>query len=190
MNNVNTNNTTIWCDMDGVVAIYDMKGFCGKNPPFLKTNSHYFRDCIPDDKIINALQLIQEIYNIKIKIISNVHKTLKQEHTQDKYEWLKEHMPFINTKESYYPITESKTDYVKKIKKQGLTKFDILISDFNGDLIPWSENGGTGIKYANGINNPHSYDGIYIPEEYTTKEITNQIIDTIYKINRKENDNT
>ena len=186
MNNVNTNNTTIWCDMDGVVAIYKPDGFYGKKPPFLIPNGHYFQNCLPDNKIINTLCILHNIYNIKIKIISNVHETLKQEHSFDKYKWIEQYMPFINVEKDYHPITMSKTDYVKKIKKKDLTKFDILISDFNKDLIPWSENGGTGIKYANGLNNPHSYNGIYIPEEYNTKQIANQIIDTIYKLNRKD----
>lgn len=173
-------NTTIWCDMDGVVAIYEPDGFRGTNPPFLIQDSHYFRNCTPDLRIIQALQLLNDIYHIQIKIISNVHTTLKQEHYNDKYEWLKQHMPFIDTDRNYYAITVPKATYVEKLKRKTLTKSDILISVYNGDLFKWSKQGGTGIKYANGINNPHSYDGLYISEKCTSKQIANQIIDIIY----------
>ena len=178
-------NTNIWCDMDGVIAIYEPDGFCGENPPFLIPNSHYFRNCIPDLRIIQALQLLNDIYHIPIKIISNVHESLKQEHHNDKYDWLKQHTPFINIDKNYHTIINSKATYVEKLKRKALTKSDILISDYNGDLKKWSESGGTGIKYANGINNPHSYDGLYIPEKYTSKQIANQIIDIIYEIENK-----
>ena len=72
---------TIWCDMDGVIAVYEPEGFKGDNPPFLIPNSHYFRHCTPDNRIIQALKLLHEIYHVKIKIISNVLPTLKNEHT-------------------------------------------------------------------------------------------------------------
>ena len=56
---------TIWCDMDGVIAVYEPDGFKGDNPPFLIPNSHYFRHCTPDDRIIQALKLLHEIYKKK-----------------------------------------------------------------------------------------------------------------------------
>lgn len=176
-------NTTIWCDMDGVIAVYDVNGFRGSNPPFLVQNSHYFLNCTPDTKIIKALQLLHDVYHIKLKIISNINETLKQEHTSDKSKWLKQHVPFINVDKDYHAIIVSKTDYVQQKKKQSLQKTDILISDYNNDLNPWSIHGGTGIKYANGINNPNSYNGLHIPEHYTTKQIANYLIDIIYNIN-------
>lgn len=176
---------TIWCDMDGVIAVYESDGFKGDNPPFLTPNSHYFRHCTPDDRIIQALKLLHEIYHVKIKIISNVAPELKTEHTNDKEKWLKKHLPFLNTDDDFKAITVPKVDYVKKIKKtKALTSKDVLISDFNNDLKPWSAAGGTAIKYANGINNPHSHDGNHIPEKATTKQIANQLIDTLYEISK------
>lgn len=89
--------TTLWCDMDGVVAVYDADGFRGKNPPFLIPDSHYFRDCTPDMRIIKALQLLHDVYHVKIKIISNIDVTLKQEHHTDKYNWLKKYICLLST---------------------------------------------------------------------------------------------
>lgn len=174
--------TTLWCDMDGVVAVYDADGFRGKNPPFLIPDSHYFRDCTPDMRIIKALQLLHDVYHVKIKIISNIDVTLKQEHHTDKYNWLKKYMPFINIDKNYHTTTVSKAKYVARITHHHLTKSDILISDYNKDLIAWTESGGTSIKYANGINNPRSHNGIYIPLEYNSKQIANQLIDVIYRL--------
>lgn len=184
MNKLIHPDTTIWCDMDGVVAVYDADGFQGKNPPYLVATSHYFRWCQPDEKIINALKLLQSVYHIRIKLISNVSSELKQEHKADKKFWIKQHMPFIDTSMDYNAITISKADFVKKLKKQKLKSTDILISDFNQDLEPWKKEGGTAIKYANGINNPHSYIGPHIPQQFSTKQIVNYLIDIIYDINK------
>lgn len=177
-------NTTIWCDMDGVVAVYDVNGFRGNNPPFLRPKQHYFRNCIPDEKMIKALKLLHDIYHINIKIISNVATELKQEHISDKEKWLRKYMSFIDTTQDYYGIVIPKSQYVEKITNRKLCKTDILISDFNQDLLPWTQNGGTGIKYANGINNPHSYDGLHIPETYTTTQIVNHLIDIINNLSQ------
>lgn len=178
---------TIWCDMDGVIAVYEPEGFKGNNPPFLTPNSHYFRHCTPDEKIIQALKLLHEIYHVKVKIISNVDKTLKNEHTNDKEKWLKQHLPFLDTDDDFKAIIVPKSDYVMKIKKtKELTSKDVLISDFNNDLKPWFAAGGTAIKYANGINNPHSHNGYHIPETATAKQITNQLIDILYKISKND----
>lgn len=176
---------TIWCDMDGVIVVYEPDGFKGDNPPFLIPNSHYFRHCTPDDRIIQALKLLHEIYHVKIKIISNVLPTLKNEHTNDKEKWLKQNLPFLNINDDFKAIIVPKVDYVMKIKKtKNLTPKDVLISDFNNDLKPWSDAGGTAIKYANGINNPHSHDGCHISETSTAKQIANQLIDMLYEISK------
>lgn len=184
MNTPNTN-TTIWCDMDGVIAVYDPDGFRGKNPPFLIKNSHYFQHCKPDTRIIEALRLLQDVYRIRIRIISNVNLTSMSEHHTDKYIWLKQHLPFINVDKYYNTTTISKAETVAAIKNEKLTTSDILISDYNGDLTMWTQCGGTSIKYANGINNPTSHNGIHIPLESNSKEIANQLIDIIYKNNSK-----
>lgn len=184
MNNLIHSDTKIWCGMGGVTAIYNADCHQGKEPPSMTAKSHYFRNCKPDEKMIKALELLKHIYHVNINMITEVQSNLKREQKSDKRTWLKNYMPFIDPTSEYHAVTIPKATYVQKINKKKLSSQDILISDFNQDLQPWAKAGGTAIKYANGINNPHSYHGFVIAETATAKQIVNYIIDIIYKINK------
>lgn len=175
-------NITVWCDMDGVLAIYEPESYTGDHPRYLIPNEHYFATCLPDERIIKVLQHLTNIYHVKLNVISNVHPTMKQEHSIDKRNWLRTHMSFLDTGMHYYPVLVPKYEYVETKLHRSLRPTDILISDFNRDLEPWLAHGGTAIKYINQINNPDSFKGPCISTDLSVKRITNYLIDMITDI--------
>lgn len=69
---------------------------------------------------------------------------------QDKYEWIKEYLPFISDDNIFFcPLGVDKTKFVK-----GNAEKSILIDDYNLNLEAWDKNGGVAIKAINSINTP------------------------------------
>lgn len=173
-----TNHKTLWCDMDGVIAIYDTNGFKGDSPPFLVKNSHYFANCQPDERIIKALMILEQNH-YPAHIISNItdlDDELALEHELDKKNWLTQYILFLHHKLQFTAIKQPKADYAVKYLNRKLTSTDLLISDYNNDLTLWNNAGGTGIKYLNGINNPLSYNGPKIEPQWTPCTIADYIM--------------
>ena len=173
-----TNNTTLWSDMDGVIAIYDVNGFRGNNPPFLIKDGHYFAKCRPDERIINALMTLEKNH-YPANIVSNVidsDATLALEHELDKRAWITQYISFLHHTLQFAAITQSKAEYAMQQLNRPLKPTDLLISDYNKDLVLWNNAGGTGIKYLNGINDPSSYDGPKIQQQWTSDEIADYIM--------------
>lgn len=163
----------IWSDMDGVVAIYEREVYIGDyspnaleqdKPKFLKEPG-YFRTCKPDKRMIKALEILTE-RRYDIHILTNIAESnIEEFHKLGKLAWLQEHMPFINVSTNFHAIEMAKYRYIESTLARPLTNTDILISDFNEDVKPWTSHGGTGIKYLNSINSADSYNGANIPLE-------------------------
>lgn len=172
---------TIWSDQDGVIAVYEPKAYRqhlnpNTTPVFFLPNVHYYATVKPDEKIIAAYQQLNQ--EIPLQILTNLtdDMILAQEHEADKIQWTKTHMPFLNIAEQYHPIHIPKWKFATRYLKRSLQPTDILISDFNNDLIPWKHAGGTAVKYLNGINSEKSYDGPHILPEWSSEEIKDYIL--------------
>lgn len=174
---------TIFTDMDGVIARYERHAYTGdysenalhENKPLFLRDPRYFASCKPDETIIDALRILSE-NDYKIIVLSNiVDSPIGNDHASDKQKWIEIHTPFIK---EFYPIYMPKIAYaINELLKRSLSKNDILISDYNNDLIPWELGGGTGIKYINGINSPDSFEGHKVYQEWTPDKIAEKIID-------------
>lgn len=179
-------NITIWSDKDGVIAVYEPHVYRPKDPNetplFMQEGVHYYRNCKADNRIIEAYRLIQKEYpGIPFAVITNVVDVtapvaLANEHMIDKKIWTSKKMPFLDINNQFYAIQMPKYIKAKEILGRNLVKTDILISDYNNDLIPWENAGGTGIKYLNGQNSAGSFDGAKITEDMTPQDIKNFII--------------
>lgn len=174
-----------YIDMDGVLALYDRDAYRGNDPLFLRKNQHYFRNLKPDRK---ALELVDRLHHNsrytgdKIYILTSLpmNNAIFNEHFHDKIEWLAEWLPYIAIGDILISVT-SKRDAVEYIHDHTLTADDILIDDYNKNLVEWRDAGGTAIKYCNGLNDPTSFKGevLYFPDSVDT------IIDHITKITQK-----
>ena len=180
------NNITIWSDKDGVIAVYEPHVYRPKDPNetplFMQKGVHYYRNCEADNRIIEAYRLIQEEYpDVPFAVITNVVDitapiALADEHKLDKKIWTSEKMPFLDINTQFYAIQMPKYVKAQQLLNRELRKTDILISDYNKDLIPWEKAGGTGIKYLNGQNNPDSFDGAKITPDMTPTQIKSFIM--------------
>ena len=154
---------TFWFDMDGVLNKYIREDYTGDNPLFLQEGKHYY-ECLPPN--YNALKLLKMLQNNKsfdvfiLTLLPN-DESIRCEHILDKLLWLKKYAPFIYATQ-FKPAFGLKSIAAMKIKSRKLTKDDILIDDFNFNLLDWQERGGTSIKYINDVNSPSSWNGYKI----------------------------
>lgn len=175
----------IFTDMDGVIAKYERHAYTGdyskdashENKPLFLRNPRYFATCKPDMIIIKAFELLNH-EGVDIIVLSNVvNHAIAEKHATDKNEWIKKYIPFVK---EFYPITVPKITFVTEtLLKRSATNTDILVSDYNNDLKPWEQGGGTGIKYLNGVNSPESFAGIKVSHEWTPEQITEKLLNTI-----------
>ena len=181
---------TFWFDMDGVLAIYERNAYIKnykqgecieKTPIYLQPEKHYYRTVQPDVKMIEVVKLLQYKSAHSVRIITNVSpdELIRPIQVEDKLDWLHKYCPFITT-EQFFWTTSTKSERVLEITKNQLItdcvnlKLDtsqILIDDFNKNLLNWQNAGGTAIKYINGLNDPKSFNGIIIPD-YITDSFT------------------
>ena len=104
------------------------------------------------------------------------------EHFHDKIMWLHKWLPYIDIDHILISVT-SKRDVVEYIHNHNLTKNDILIDDYNKNLIDWTKAGGTAIKYCNGINNPESFTGTKLFQSDSIENMFNTINNNLYERN-------
>lgn len=152
--------------MDGVLVRYDRDGYKGENPLYMQPGAHYFRNLPPDR---NALALIDRLYcrsrytgdNISTLTSIPMNGLIFNEHLHDKILWNQDWVPYMSIENVLVSVTStySKRDVAEFINNRKLTKDDILIDDYNKNLIEWQMGGGTSVKYCNGINSPESFDG-------------------------------
>lgn len=152
-------------DMDGVIARHVKKDYVGKTPNFLDKN--YFGKLKLDSRFSNFLK--SEIKRVgdqnNFVFLSKVPKIgtyndLEDGDTTDyasleKRKWLDEH-GFKNCKLITVPYDESKVDYAESFLGHPLTASDVLIDDYNPNLLEWLDRGGKALKYYNGKNSPET----------------------------------
>ena len=166
-------------DMDGVLAVYDREAYKGSDPIWLRKNEHYFRSCNPDKKI---LALADRLYrhcqfsgdNLYILTSLPINGAIFNEQFHDKIQWLHKWTPYIDIENILISVT-SKRDAVEYINNHQLTKNDILVDDYNKNLIDWDAAGGTAVKYCNGINSPDSFGGIKLFQDETVESMLNKL---------------
>lgn len=169
-----TKKKTICIDMDGVLARYERHAYKGDDPVFNKVGGHYFKDLEPDKIMTGVMKRLGYYFNhvmtppktesnIDLYVISKLplgHESYLEAY-HDKSEWLDEHCK--DTPYRFIAAFSRKENHIKSIyQKDKLDISDILIDDFNENLISWQNQGGTAIKYINGINSVDSWKGLTI----------------------------
>lgn len=72
----------------------------------------------------------------------------------DKKRWCMKHLPEINTKHLLFiPYGMNKGKFIRDVLGRQLKDDDVLIDDHSPNLIDWENEGGTGIKWINYVNN-------------------------------------
>lgn len=156
-------------DMDGVITVYEKWAFRGENPIFMKLGSHYFRTCKPDYKMIETIEVLNQCSNVYILTSVSNGFEISKEQVDDKISWLSKYCPFINIPKQFISVNDdtSKSKYVS-------SKEDILIDDYNINLLEWKNAGGIAVKYLNGVNSYNSFKSEYVvSKDMSVDEIVN-----------------
>lgn len=172
-----------WIDMDGVLATYHRKDYKCADPKFLMPGGHYFATLEPVEKmceVITNLDLQCKAPGSRDRVIiltgiCYIDDELYEEHVTDKKEWLQKHCPTIDINTQFVPAIGPKSRSAMLFKRHRLTVRDILIDDFNPNLVEWEAHGGTAIKYLNGVNNSKTFSGYKLPRRFTADECLENI---------------
>lgn len=185
-------------DMDGVLAVYDRAGYlpasAGETPAYLKPG--YFCNRAIDERACYAFlrMLYENQYDTPehtIRCLTTVSSTgsLFVQQYHDKNKWLyqmfqhmkkrypedfliKQDKHFLESnKQIIVPAVTNKHQIVDTLNGKSLNLNQILIDDYNENLIEWKKAGGLAIKYLNSINSPDSWNGPCIDPDMSANDI-------------------
>lgn len=167
-------------DADGVLFRYDRDAYVGEDPLWLRKNSHYFRNLEPDRRLLKVMDnLFKEIRytgdNVYILTSLVNNGMIFNEHFHDKIVSFNKWFPYIDI-DHIIISSGPKREVVEYITDNTLSDTDILIDDYNKNLLDWERSGGTSIKYCNGINNPDSFNGMRILPDTPADTILNDLL--------------
>lgn len=150
-------------DADGVLFLYEREAYVGEDPIWLRKNQHYFRNLTPDKKMLEVVDMLSakaRYTDDEIYILTSLSNNgiIFNEHFHDKIVSFHKWFPYIDI-DHILISTGPKRDVVEYVTNNPITENDILIDDFNRNLVEWRNSGGISIKYCNGINDPASFDG-------------------------------
>lgn len=152
---------TLWFDKDGVLAQYDYSIYeaeYGAPAPWKIRNTHVFRSIDPYQNMCAAFKRIYKESADKpiserrcnIKVLTAVSDGLTlSEHVMDGMHWCKKNLEL--KERDFYACAVSKESIPVSLRAE-ITRYDILLDDYNPNLIKWKEAGGTAVKVVNGIN--------------------------------------
>jgi hypothetical protein len=167
----------VFGDLDGVLAIYTREDYI---PPTTwdKNGSHYFRHRPPDEHAIEAMRRLASRPDVRLWVLSTLawNPSTNGEHTIDKMEWTREHLPEA---EMRIIVSEKpKHEVARKALERNLTATDVLVDDYNENLVCWRKAGGTAVKYLNGLNSRDSWPYAAIHAEHAAEGLA-AIIDAL-----------
>lgn len=162
-------------DMDGVVAEYKKEAYTGEDPLWLRKNQHYFRGLNPDRKMLEVIDRMHQRSRYtgdRIYLLTSIpmNGAIFNEHFHDKISWAGTWLPYLGIDAILISVT-SKRDAVEYIQNHQLSSNDILIDDYNKNLVDWQTHGGISVKYCNGQNNPESFTGPKIYQDDSAESI-------------------
>lgn len=134
--------TKIYIDMDGTIARFHDENL------YLERmfEKGFFRDLKPFE---NAVAAIEKLVNDSTAEIYILSATLNSCSLDEKNQWLDKYLPNID--KDHRIFTSLNVPKSEAIGHQ-LTDKDILIDDYNKNLLEWEKAGGTSVKAKNNIN--------------------------------------
>lgn len=167
----------IFIDMDGVLAEY--KKDCTENDLMQKG---YFESLHPEENMLKALSMLIENSDklgFRVCVLTKVYPSTFKYSVSEKQQWRDKYMPYLFDSE-FIMVNgelEEKSDAIRAELGIDIDEGCILIDDYNHNLLEWSNNGGTAVKYVNSINDKnHSFIGNRISYTMTPSDIYNTLI--------------
>lgn len=135
----------LYIDMDGTLAEWKVDGF-----PYLYDKG-YFYNLKPLNAVRRLLKVLYRSYDVYI-LSAVLEDSLYA--GPEKLAWLQKHLPFIEEDHILFNKNgSSKAEFIKSSENFG--KHCILVDDYSANLSDWAANGGTSVKFLNGINGRH-----------------------------------
>ena len=158
----------LFVDMDGTIArFHDEANYLEK-----MYEKDFFRNLKPFENMVKGIQDFMT-KNPDVPVIALSAAIDSKFCVHEKQAWLTEHLPQLADNPIFTAMGENKAQAVN------LQPGDVLIDDYNVNLIEWQETGGTAIKLVNNINNqglvaPH-FSGVSINNEAFPIEISTDL---------------
>lgn len=132
---------TIFFDMDGTLA-----RFHDTNHDYVEAmwQEGFYKNLEPFENLISAINLLHENPDIHIGIISAYLETEPPFIQEEKKEWLRRHLPYVDDIR-LVPANSDKSEYINEENAW-------LVDDYNKNLNEWRSAGNHSIKFVNDIN--------------------------------------
>lgn len=133
-------------DMDGTIARFYENPGCLEN----HFSDGFFFELRPYENMLEAINMLSRRSDVHLGILSAVsHNSM----ADDKRRWVRKYLP----NQAYLPVFisetgKSKAEYIQTLRDAPLTKDDVLIDDYSGNLESWEAAGGTAVKCINELN--------------------------------------
>lgn len=186
---VSSDGSTIYFDMDGTLGKWysDRRGFT--EDQMFDPATHYFLNIEPLPLTVAVMERLHELsqsgeLNADVAVISCAGQTT----IRDKWNWLKQHCPFLPEDAIFFaPLGKEKADFVK-----GNAEVSILVDDYNKNLADWEvKSAGRGVKALNGVNTesdlyPNLNGTIMMPSEEQVEEQVQIIVSALRELQREK----
>lgn len=162
----------IFVDMDGTLArFHDEKLYLER-----MFEKGFFRDLKPFENAVSAIKELVKDNTSEIFILS---ATVNSCSLEEKQEWLDRYLPEIDKEHRIFTSLN-----VPKSEAIGhrLTDKDILIDDYNKNLLEWQKAGGTSVKAKNNINHKGLHGELWKGDLIDITDTAESIVERMTKI--------
>lgn len=162
----------IFVDMDGTLARFHDENL------YLERmfEKGFFRDLKPFENAVSAIKELVKDNTSEIFILS---ATVNSCSLEEKQEWLDRYLPEIDKEHRIFTSLN-----VPKSEAIGhrLTDKDILIDDYNKNLLEWQKAGGTSVKAKNNINHKGLHGELWKGDLIYITDTAESIVERMTKI--------
>ncbi len=138
--------TRLFVDMDGTLArFHDEVQYLER-----MYEPDFFRNLKPFQSAVETIQTyIREHPDAEVFILSSVVPGEPPGCARQKNDWLDKHLPEIDRAHRLFPEIGTPKNLAIP---GGIRPGDVLIDDYNKNLVEWQQAGGLGVKFVNNIN--------------------------------------
>lgn len=166
------NKIRIFVDMDGTLARFHDENL------YLERmfEKGFFRDLKPFENAVSAIKELVKDNTSEIFILS---ATVNSCSLEEKQEWLDRYLPEIDKEHRIFTSLN-----VPKSEAIGhrLTDKDILVDDYNKNLLEWQKAGGTSVKAKNNINHKGLHGELWKGDLIDITDTAESIVERMTKI--------
>lgn len=161
----------IYFDVHGTLFEYDYSVY-KRTPVWYEEGSHPFANDVPLGKMQGVLKILcdREIKSQTLCRISKGSEIAMAEQRQDVINNMDKHYPFYPKDKVCFCAGDKSLEVGRPLNIS-----DILVDDYQPNLILWARAGGTPVKILNGVNSLMTWYGLFI-DSRTSPDVTAQYL--------------